>query len=92
MSDGHPEVRTGKEHVLDFGDVTDDGEVQLNLPREEEIERNLSGEDVRDLPGDTASAFGFGSVSDKSGGTVLVGAPEWGSTEVDHARSATSGY
>ena len=25
MSDGHPEVRTGKEHVIDFGDVTDDG-------------------------------------------------------------------
>ena len=53
--DGHPEVRTGKECVMDFGDVTDDGEVQLNLPREEDMERNLPGGGVRDLPGDTAS-------------------------------------
>ena len=32
--DGHLEVRTWKECVMDFGDVTDDGEVPLNLPRE----------------------------------------------------------
>ena len=80
--------RTGKERVIDFGDVTDDGEVKLNLPRDEEMERNQSGEDVRDLRGDTL----FGGVSDKSGVTVSVGAPEWGSTEVDQARSAASGY
>ena len=55
MSDGHQEVRTGKERVMDFGDVTDDGEVQLNLPREEEMERNVSGEDAQDLPGDNTS-------------------------------------
>ena len=30
--DGHLEVRTGKECVMEFGDVTDDGEVQLNVP------------------------------------------------------------
>ena len=35
--------------------MTDDGEVQLNLPREEDMERNLPGKDVRDLPGETAS-------------------------------------
>ena len=29
--------------------------VQLNLPREEEMEWKLPEEDVRDLPGDTAS-------------------------------------
>ena len=34
--DGHPEVRTWKKYIMDFGDVTDHGEVQLN---------------VRDLPG-----------------------------------------
>ena len=45
--DSHPEVRTWKECVMDFGDVTDDGEVQLNLLREEDMERNLLGEDVR---------------------------------------------
>ena len=28
MSDGHPEVRTGKECIIDFGDVTDDGAVE----------------------------------------------------------------
>ena len=53
--DGHLEVRTGKECVMDFGDVTDDGEVLLNVPREEDMEQNLPGEDVRDLQGDTAS-------------------------------------
>ena len=52
--DGHPEVRTWKECVMDFGDVTDDGEVQLNLPREEDMERNLPAEDARDLPGESA--------------------------------------
>ena len=52
--DGHSEVRTGKECVMDFGDVTDDEEVQLNLSREEDMEWNLPGEDIRDLPGDTA--------------------------------------
>ena len=40
---------------MDFGDATDDGEVQLNLPREEDMERNLPAEDARDLPGETAS-------------------------------------
>ena len=33
----------------------DDGEVQLNLPREEDMKRNLPAEDARDLPGETAS-------------------------------------
>ena len=55
MSDGHPEVMAGKERDIDFGDVTDDGEVELNLPREKEMERDPPGEDVRDLPGDTTS-------------------------------------
>ena len=53
--DGHPEVRTWKECVMDFGDVTDDGEVQLNQPREEDMERNLPGEGIQDILGDTAS-------------------------------------
>ena len=51
MSDGHPEVGAGKECVIDFGDLTDDGEVELNLPREEDMERDPPGEDIRDLPG-----------------------------------------
>ena len=33
--------------------MTDD--VQLNLPWEEDMKRNLPGKDIRDLPGDTAS-------------------------------------
>ena len=40
---------------MDFGNMMDDGEVQLNLPREEDMERNLPAEDARDLPGETAS-------------------------------------
>ena len=52
---------------------------RLNLPREQEMERDPPGEDVRDLSG----GYRFGSVSDKQGGTVTVGAPEWRSTEVD---------
>ena len=50
---GHQEVRTWKEYIMDFGDVTDDGEVQLNLPREEDKEWNLPAEDARDLLGET---------------------------------------
>ena len=55
MSDGHPDAGAGKERVIDFGDLTDDGEVELNLPREEDMERDPPGEDVRDLPGATTS-------------------------------------
>ena len=55
MSDGHPDAGAGKERVIDFGDLTDDGEVELNLPREDDMERDPPGEDVRDLPGATAS-------------------------------------
>ena len=55
MSDGHSDVGAGEEHDIDFGDMTDDGEVELNLPREDTMERNPPGEDVRDLPGATAS-------------------------------------
>ena len=55
MSDGHTDVRAGRERVMDFRDSTDDGEVELNLPREEDTERDPPGEDVRDMPGATAS-------------------------------------
>ena len=55
MSDGHPDVGAGRERIIDFGDLTDDGEVELNLPRDEDMERDPPGEDVRDLPGATAS-------------------------------------
>ena len=34
--------------------MTDDGEVELNIPREDAMERDPLGEDVRDLPGATA--------------------------------------
>ena len=55
MSDGHSDARDTEERDMDSGDRTDDGEVELNLPREDAMEQDLSGEDVRDLPGDTAS-------------------------------------
>ena len=55
MSDGHSDAGGGDEHDTDSGDMTDDGEVELNLPRKDAMERDLPGEDVRDLPGATAS-------------------------------------
>ena len=53
MSEGHPDAE--EERETDFGDMTDDGEVELNLPREDAVERDPPGEDVRDLPGATTS-------------------------------------
>ena len=41
--DSYPEVRTWKECIMDFGDVTDDVEVQLNLPRTYPGKRIWSG-------------------------------------------------
>ena len=41
----------GEERDIDFGNMTDDGEVEFNLPREDAMERDPPGEDVRDLPG-----------------------------------------
>ena len=55
MSEGHPEAGADEERDIDFEDITDDEEVELNLPRAGAIERDLLGEDVRDLPGATAS-------------------------------------
>ena len=73
---------------MDFGDATDDGEVPLNPTpgRGYGVEPTCRGR-----PGSTGGDR-FGSVSDESGGTVSVGAPEWGSTEVDQVGSAASGY
>ena len=55
MSEGHSDAGAGEEHDTDSGDMTDDGEVELNLPREDAVERDPPGEDVQDLPGATAS-------------------------------------
>ena len=52
MSEGHSE---DEERDIDFEDITDDEEVELNLPREGAVERDPPGEDVRDLPTATAS-------------------------------------
>ena len=53
--------------------------------------RGGAGPTWRGRPGSTGS-HRFRGVMDKSGGTILVGAPKWGSTEVDPPRSASSGY
>ena len=53
MSEGHPKAGTDGERDIDFGDMTE--EVELNLPREEAVERDPLGEDARDLPGVTSS-------------------------------------
>ena len=66
MSDGHSDVGAGEERDIDFGDMTDDGEVELNLPREDAMERDPPG---RGRPGSTGG-HRLGDVSDKSGGMV----------------------
>ena len=43
-----------EERDTDFGDMTDGGE-ELNLPREDTVERDPPGEDIRNLPRATAS-------------------------------------
>ena len=55
MSEGHTEAGADEERDIDFEDMTDDEEVELNLPREDAVERDPPGEDVRYLPGATAS-------------------------------------
>ena len=57
ISDGHSDEGAGEGRDTDSGDMTDNGEVELNLPREDAVERNPPGEDVRDLPGATASGM-----------------------------------
>ena len=50
MSDGHSDVGAGEERDMDSGDMTNDGEVELNLPREDAVERDPPGEDTLGLP------------------------------------------
>ena len=50
MSDNHSDMGAGEEHETDPVDVTDDGEVELNLPREVMEEQDHSG-----ISGATAS-------------------------------------
>ena len=52
MNEGHSE---DEDRNLDFEEVTDDEEVELNLPREGTGLWDPPGEEVRDLPGTTAS-------------------------------------
>ena len=55
MSDDHSDVGAGEERKADPGNVTDDGEVELNLPREVMEEQDRPREDIREYPGATAS-------------------------------------
>ena len=55
MSEGHSNTGAGEERDTDSGDMTGDGEVELNLPREDAVEQDQPGEDVRDLLGATVS-------------------------------------
>ena len=55
MSDAHSDVGAGEERDIDFENLTDDGEVELNLSRDDAMERDPPGEDVWDLPAATAS-------------------------------------
>ena len=54
MSEGNPDAGADEERDMDFRDMTDGEEVELNLPREDAVKRNPPGEDIRDLPGATA--------------------------------------
>ena len=55
MSDGHSDMGTVEERDRDFGDIMEDGEVELNFPQENAMERDPPGENARDSPGATAS-------------------------------------
>ena len=50
MSDDHSDVGA-MEHEADHADITDDGEVELNLPQETVEEQIRTSEDIRKLPG-----------------------------------------
>ena len=52
MSKGHSDV---EDRNLDLDDSKDDEEVELNQPREGAGQRDPPGEEIRDLPGATAS-------------------------------------
>ena len=78
MSDGHSDVGAGEERDIDFGNKTDDGEVELNLPREDAMEQDPPGEDVRDLPGSTASGASVTNQQERYRLEPLNGAqPKW---------------
>ena len=55
MSEGHSDAGAGEERDTDPGDMTEDGEVELNLPREGGEEQGRPREDIRESPGATAS-------------------------------------
>ena len=55
MSDDHSDVGAWEEREANPGNVTGDGEVELNLPREVMEEQDQSREDIRESPGATAS-------------------------------------
>ena len=48
MSNGHSDAGAGVERETDPRDVTDDGEIELNLPREDTKERDRPREDIRE--------------------------------------------
>ena len=48
MSDGHSDVGAGVERETDPRDVTDGGEIELNLPREDIEEQERPREDIQE--------------------------------------------
>ena len=86
MSEGHPETGTDGKRDMDFGDMTDDKEVELNLAREEAVERDPPGEDTRDLPGATSSGRRRQSRRNCIGWTPRMGLDRNGTVTDGHFR------
>ena len=78
MSDGHSDAGAGVERETDPRDVTDDGEIELNLPREDTEEWDRPREDIREFSGVTASGTTAASQEERYRLELPNGArPKW---------------
>ena len=71
MSDGHYDAGAGVKRETDPRDVTDDGEIELNLPGR----TSRRGSDPKRIIGNFRG-HRLRHDGGKSGGTSLIGAPE----------------
>ena len=72
MSDNHSDVGAEEEREADPGNVSDDGEVELNLPREVMEEQDRPREDIRESPGATASSTTAMSQEENTGYKIFI--------------------
>ena len=71
---------------MDLEDLTDDGEVALNLPHKGAEERDPSGEEI-----ETCRGPPFRGAGNSAGGMVSDGASAWGSTKMEPSGTTNLG-